>query len=197
MRLFEHRLFLSRLSRLLSPSLRNSLIACILMLPSSTLWADLPGNTNIYVALGGSYVGADGEIEDIGLNDNTFSSTGRIGYTFGSLIGAELGYFELGGVDEGALSVDMNAVTAAVVLNAPLAFIDVYGKLGLAVIDADADIESPIGDLSFDGDGTELFGAVGGEFDMGPLNFFLEYARFQTDLNIDVDVISAGVKLEF
>lgn len=173
------------------------LLTLALCMASNAALADLPGNSNIYAAVGASYITGDGDVDDIDLDDDDFAGTARIGYLFGSFIGAEIGYFDLGELNEDELSVDADAFTAALVVNAPLSIIDIYGKVGIVRVDADVEIDSSIGDISFGEDSTEAFFALGGEFDLGPVNIFAEYARIDADFDLDINVYTAGLKLEF
>jgi hypothetical protein len=51
--------------------------------------------------------------------------------------------------------------------------------------------------ISEERDSTEPFAAVGAELDFGMVNLFAEYSRILDNDDVEVDFVSAGVKLEF
>jgi len=147
------------------------------------------GDEGLYIAAGGNWTSVDKkEIDD---SDTTVSF--RIGYMFNSFFGVEGGLLPLGDYKKRDTRLEIDAFTAAGVLNIPIAIVDLYGKLGLALVDAE--FSSPL--FRESSDSVEPFIALGIELDLGVLNFYLEASRIDTDGDADVDVVGVGIKLEF
>lgn len=129
----------------------------------------------------GFYAGLDIGRSDVGSeNDTGFKFFG--GYQFHRNIAAELGYGWL--YDKGGL--ELTALEATAVGIVPLATnISIYGKLGLANLDA-----SP------GGDETEVTWAIGGQYDFTRnLGARVQWQRYETDDAIDF--LSVGVVWKF
>lgn len=162
----------------------------------------------------GFYVGAtynDVEIEytagdRIRFSDDEKTAGYRAGYMFNNTLGVDLGYIDLGTYAEsnvgllGGTRLEAEATTLSLVLNlTPADYLDVYARLGAAKIEQDRSITVAGAPVNFDPvDDTKPFGAVGIAFDLGAIDLFAEYSKLDTDDNdVDLDIVSAGVKFEF
>lgn len=162
----------------------------------------------------GFYVGAtynDVEIEynagdRIRFSDDEKTAGYRAGYMFNNTLGIDLGYVDLGTYSESNVGLldgtrlDAEATTLALVLNlTPVDYLDVYARIGAAKIEQDRSIVVAGAPVNFDPeDDTKPFGAVGIAFDLGAIDLFAEYSKLDADdNNIDLEVVSAGVKFEF
>ena len=140
------------------------------------------------------YIGAGASrasIDDSDFDDDDTTYNASLGLMFNEFIGIEVGYYDLGHMQSGNNAIDNDALTAALLLVAPLANSRLYAKLGAARLKS----EGVFFGQPFDEDETEGFGGVGAEFGLGPLGLYLEYMTFDTDL--DIDVLSAGLRLRF
>ena len=162
----------------------------------------------------GFYVGAtynDVEIEytagdRIRFSDGEKTAGYRAGYMFNNTLGIDLGYIDLGTYAEsnvgllGDTRLEAEATTLSLVLNlTPTDYLDVYARLGAAKIEQDRSVTVAGAPVNFDPvDDTKPFGAVGIAFDLGAIDLFAEYSKLDTDDNdVDLDIVSAGVKFEF
>lgn len=162
----------------------------------------------------GFYVGAtynDVEIEytagdRVRFSDDEKTAGYRAGYMFNNTLGVDLGYIDLGTYAEsnvgllGGTRLEAEATTLSLVLNlTPADYLDVYARLGAAKIEQDRSITVAGAPVNFDPvDDTKPFGAVGIAFDLGAIDLFAEYSKLDTDDNdVDLDIVSAGVKFEF
>lgn len=162
----------------------------------------------------GFYVGAtynDVEIEytagdRIRFSDDEKTAGYRAGYMFNNTLGVDLGYIDLGTYAEsnvgllGGTRLEAEATTLSLVLNlTPADYLDVYARLGAAKIEQDRSITVAGAPVNLDPvDDTKPFGAVGIAFDLGAIDLFAEYSKLDTDDNdVDLDIVSAGVKFEF
>jgi opacity protein-like surface antigen len=162
----------------------------------------------------GFYIGAsynDVEIEytagdRIRFSDDEKTAGYRAGYMFTNNFGVDVGYLDLGTYAEanvgllGGTRLEAEATTVSVVFNVtPIDYLDVYARLGAAKIEQDRSITVAGAPVNFDPvDDTKPFGAVGVAFDLGAIDLFAEYSKLDTDDNdVDLDIVSAGVKFEF
>ena len=125
---------------------------------------------------------------------------------FNNTLGVDLGHIDLGTYAEsnvgllGGTRLEAEATTLSLVLNlTPADYLDVYARLGAAKIEQDRSITVAGAPVNFDPvDDTKPFGAVGIAFDLGAIDLFAEYSKLDTDDNdVDLDIVSAGVKFEF
>ncbi len=180
----------------LSKFLTAAGISSLLAFSAGAVLADDAG---WYIGASANRLSADqNDIDDVDFEDSDNALGLKGGYMFNDLLGLELGYIDLGdyntlsndkGVD---LSLDAEAITLAGVLNLSLGESwDVYGKLGVATLDSNTD-------LNIDDADTRAFGGIGVELDLGQVNIFGEYDTIDTDINdLTVDVVSVGLKYEF
>ncbi len=176
-----------------SKSLSKYLFVLIIGVMSTPALALENGDPGFYFGVGANRLTVDDS--DIDDSDTTFS--GRIGYMFTSIIGVEGRFIDLGSFKEDNAKLDADGIAAALVLSVPVGFIDLYGKLGVIRVEGELELDTPFGSIKEDGDAAEAFAGVGVEFDTGTLNIFGEYSRIDNELDIDIDVITAGLKFEF
>jgi hypothetical protein len=170
--------------------------AVLSLLVASPAFAD--DDTGPYAGVSANWLSADQrDVNDVEFDDSDTAFGAKVGYMFTDRFGIEGGYMDLGNYEtEGNvldLHIDAEGWYGAGVVNFPVADRwDLYGKLGLFVFDSDTDF------TDFDESSTEVFGAIGAEYDLGNWNIFGELAKIDTDVNdLTIDVASLGVKYEF
>lgn len=110
------------------------------------------------------------------------------------LVGAEVGYYDLGSYDIQGVSIDASAYTAAGLLSLELGPVGVYAKGGLASSTVDVSSSG----VSASDSSTDPFGGVGLTVDvMDKLYVYAEFLRFTNDANVDIDVVGAGLRYAF
>lgn len=176
----------------LTKTFTNFLLVVVVSVVSVPVIALEGGDPGLYIGVGANRLTVDDS--DIDDSDTTFS--GRIGYMFNSVIGVEGRLLDLGEFEEENAKLDVDGVAVSLVLSVPVGFVDLYGKLGVIKVDGELEIDTPIGSIKEDGDAAEAFAGIGVEFDTGTLNIFGEYSRIDNELDIDIDVITAGLKFE-
>lgn len=150
------------------------------------------------------YIGAGGYLVDVQaaeFDDDDIVPAGFIGYQFLDsnllMLSAEAGYYDLGGISgevEGIpYAADGQAFTLAGVAYLPVGpFIEVYGKLGMGMMQ----IDSRFGDDRRDDDETSAFGGFGAALDIfDTVDIYAEYLRF--DNAIDSQMVGIGIRLDF
>ncbi|MDH3693010.1 MAG: porin family protein [Gammaproteobacteria bacterium] len=170
----------------------NLLLVLVVSAVSAPVFAVQGGDPGLYIGVGANRLTVDDS--DIDDSDTTFS--GRIGYMFNSFLGVEGRLIDLGEFEDRGAKLDVDGIAASLVLSVPVGFVDLYGKLGVIHVEGELELETPLGRIDKDGDGAEAFAGIGIEFDTGTLNIFGEYSRIDNDLDIDIDVITAGLKFE-
>jgi hypothetical protein len=170
----------------------------ILTLGTSLALAD---GTGFFIAGGGNFAELDASFED-DLEDDLEaffddSATGYnigAGYRFSKWLAVDVAYWDLGEfksdtLDNGLkLKYDTSMWTAGGIVSVPLWILDVYGRAGAAMWDADS--------RYFDSDGTDLYYGAGVALNVfGSLDLYAEYVRFDTDEAIDS--FGLGLRLTF
>ena len=128
------------------------------------------------------------------VNDGDFegSDTGwkvHIGSTFAQFIGGEVGYINFGNL--GGEGPKAEAFTPAITAGIPVGMARLYGKGGVAFIDAEGTA------VSEEYKENDPFYGVGLRFGMTPgVGFRAEYERYEFD-GEDVDVAQAGLEINF
>lgn len=171
-----------------------TLILPVLTFTPLTAMADKDDGSAFYVGIGASLV----DIDDATLNFDDSDATAdiRAGFMLTNSLGLEIGYQDLGSFSEGNADLDLDAYSAALVLNLPLKNFDIYGKIGANRINGDLQIN---GSTVAEEDDTNLFFGGGAELDVGTFNLFAEYTvtKFDNDdIDTDIQRITAGIKLE-
>jgi len=145
----------------------------------------------------GFYIGAGYAATDVN-DDNFDDSIGQLGlrggYMFTENLGIDFTGYMTNDKNSGNVNNEVGIGAFSGIASLPLGdYFDLYGKLGAARVVA----KSTIGGSTFyDDSSTEFFWGVGGEVDLGVVNLFLEYNRFDTDA-VDINTAMAGVKFEF
>lgn len=172
------------------------------------------GDKGFYLALGVSRISADASSEfdnvslDFSDSDNAFNY--RAGYMFTNWIGVEAGYYDFGefedsledavdnlGISNADVDLDLKGYSLQLVGNIPVSFVDFYVKGGVVRLEGEAKASAFGLSYSTDESTTEPFAAVGIELDLGVVNFFGEYSRVMDTDDIEIDLATAGIKLEF
>jgi hypothetical protein len=177
-----------------------SAMLCAGVMSSGAVVAD--DDTGWFIGAGISRLDADFEdVSDVSFSDSDNTGSLKAGYMFNNNVGVELGYLDLGDyTGDGGLTVDANAGTLALILNWPVAEkVDLYGKIGAFFVKAKSNQVIPfVGPVQEDDDTSDLYGALGGEIDLGQLNFFAEFSAVDTEVSkLNIDILTLGIKWEF
>ena len=171
-------------------------------------------DSGFFIALGVSRIQVEASAEfnnaklDFDDSDNAYNF--RAGVMFTNWIGLEAAYYDFGEFEDsledavadlGApvtdVDLDLKGYGLSLVGNLPLPYIDLYLKGGVVKLDGKASAKAFGLELSEDRDSTEPFAAIGAELDFGTVNIFAEYSRILDNDDVEVDFVTAGVKLEF
>lgn len=174
-------------------------LALTLLTPGVVIGDD---DTGFYIGIAGNRLDANfDDVSDVSFDDSDTAASIKGGYMFNNYFGVEVGYLDLGDYEgDSGVTIDADSFQLAGVLNYDVTEkFDIYGKLGAFFVNAKSDQVLPIvGLVQEDDDTTEVYAAIGGELDLGALNFFAEYSVVDTDINdLTIDIISLGVKYEF
>ncbi|HSX49617.1 MAG TPA: porin family protein [Cellvibrio sp.] len=131
---------------------------------------------------------------------------------FNEYIGVEAAYIDFDEASNNGASLDADGRALALLLEAPITeAVSIYAKGGQLWWDADASLDTSLGDLSDDYDGDETFWGAGVKFQLAEnLDLRLEYERFNfeisrdefdvlqaDDIDMDVDFASANIQFTF
>mgnify|MGYP003575556380 FL=1 len=131
---------------------------------------------------------------------------------FNEYIGVEAAYIDFDEASNNGVSLDADGKSLALLLEAPITeAVSLYAKGGQLWWDADASLDTSLGDLSDDYDGDETFWGAGVKFQLAEnLDLRLEYERFNfeisrdefdvlqaDDIDMDVDFASANIQFTF
>lgn len=148
----------------------------------------------------GFYIGAgvyQSDMEISQFDDDDTVPAAFVGYQFLDtnflMLSAELGYYDLGSYSGTNYKVDADALTLAGVVYVPIGpFFEVYAKAGAASVSVD----TTVGSIKQDDDGTEAFGGVGFSFDiLDTIDIYAEYLQFDTE--VDSEMVGVGVRFDF
>lgn len=169
--------------------MKTFFIAAVLCLGASVASAE-----GLYVG-GALYTSkVDDAIHGVSIDDRDTVPSVFVGYRFNNYVAAEAGYYDLGKYSDNLVKFEARAATLAAVGVLPLGLVDVYGKLGLAYIDAKS--EALNGLLRDRDKGTEAFAALGVALNLGEhVDLFVEYQLFDYDARIDM--LGVGVRFAF
>ncbi|MCH6258262.1 porin family protein [Puniceicoccaceae bacterium K14] len=156
--------------------------------------------------IGGGLYAADSDIviaaaEDLDLEDDDTVQALFLGYEFANGIGVELGYYDLGSyssqIGENSSFVDSDAISASIVASIDIIpMLRVYGKAGYAYVENKIELESELIDIVRDDSNTDVLFGLGAELKFADrISLYAEYIRF--DAEVEVDLIGAGVRLNF
>ena len=119
--------------------------AAALLIMTATTTLSARADDGIYFALGLNAVSVDDERID----DSDTKLGFRLGYMFNSWIGLEGGLQRLGDFRQRDTELEVDALTGALVVNVPIALIDIYARLGIANVDSDLTV-GPVSGLYSD-----------------------------------------------
>ncbi len=158
-------------------------------------------STGFFIAGGANYAEFDSDLEDeidwsedleAFFDDKAVGYNLGAGYRFNKWLAVDAAYWDLGEFksDEvegfGKLKYDATIWTVGGIVSVPLWILDVYGRVGAAMWDADS--------RYIEEDGTDLYYGAGVALNIfGSLDLYAEYVRFDTDNAID----SANLGLRF
>lgn len=157
-------------------------------------------DTGLYIGGSINRLSADfADVNDVNFDDSDNALGAKIGYMFNNRFGVEAGYLDLGNYQARAengginLNLDSDGFYGVGVLNAELSDRwDFYGKLGVFIIDSNADF------TDFEESSTELYGALGVQYDLGPIDVFGEFSKIDTDYqDLSIDIITLGINYQF
>ena len=175
---------------MLKQFLTTLLLSSITALGASFAQAD---STGFFIAGGANYAQFDSDLDDeIDWDDNieAFFDDKAVGYNLGAgyrfnkWLAVDAAYWDLGEFksDEldngGKLKYDTSIWTVGGIVSVPLWILDVYGRAGAAMWDADSRF--------IEEDGTDLYYGAGVALNVfRSLDIYLEYVRFDADNAID------------
>jgi len=153
-------------------------------------------HADFYIGAGAYVSNVDDDIENIDIDEDDVVPAVFVGYKPFSFLAFEGGYYDLGDysdtINGTRVSAEMDAFTLGANAILPLTFMDLYGKIGAAYVDADLQA----GNYEDDGSSTEIYYGVGGNINITQfVDIYIEYILFDTD--VEVDMLGAGVRLEF
>lgn len=132
------------------------------------------------------------------------------GYNFNKYFGAEIGYMNLGSVDAafnvtapvaatGSADIDVDGFMAAGTLSYPInEFVDVSGKVGVYLWNADGTVKVSTVSMSADDDDSDLLFGIGGKYHYTEnITFRAEWERAFDVGDSDLDLFSVGVQYNF
>lgn len=169
--------------------MKKLLLSFVLLLGASVAVAD-----GLYIGGALYTTQVDETLSGVSLDDRDTVPAAFLGYRINSFLAAEVGYYDLGSYSDTWVKLDARAATLAAVGIVPLGLVDLYGKLGLAYIDAD--VKAFNGLISRSERSAEAFAAAGLNFNILPLvDVFVEYQLFDYDARIDM--LGVGVRVAF
>ncbi len=140
-------------------------------------------------------------VEDFDIDDEDFAWKGFVGFQFLPWLAVEGGYVDFGDVEDGSdvLNVDatLDGWDAFLVGNLPIAFIDVFAKVGVISWDLDVDVSDDVDDVDVSSDGEDLAYGVGAALDLGRLAIRAEAEAFDVGDVDDLFMLSVGATVHF
>lgn len=137
------------------------------------------------------------DIDDI--DDEGSGWKGLLGYRFNRNLGIEGSFIYFGQSTApsvpagGPFLAEARAITAYGVGFLPLGPVDLFGKIGMALVDA----QGNVGAAEYDDRGTEFSYGLGAQFRLNRFAIRAEYEKFDTDVIGALDLISLGVTYTF
>ena len=134
-------------------------------------------------------------------DDNSFAGKIYTGGLFSRIIGAEIGYVNMGEVDRSGGSVDAHGVNISLVANLPIDAFNVFAKVGTTYGWTDTSVAPGLGLRSGDDDGFGLSYGAGFGIDLSR-NWAVvaEWDRYRfhfVNSKDDVDLYSIGIRFKF
>ncbi len=167
-----------------------SLVAFVSLVATST-----PAHADFYV--GASYLSTNADftsaVEDFSLDDSGWKAFA--GWTFFKFVGVELTYRDLGTFEDssasGSVNADLKAWDGAVRGIIPLAWFEIFGKVGYADITS----EGGISGISFDESDWKLYYGAGVGFNfLGHFGIRAEWEKYDTDDSLESFSLGALIK---
>jgi len=170
--------------------------------------AAVAAETGFYVggSIGSSFVededdiDFEGEVEEFDLDDDDFGWKGYAGFRFLPWLGVEGGYVDFGEVEGGSTNVtvqsELDGWDAFAVGTIPIAFVDVFAKVGVISYDLDVNLD-PDADDNISSSGEDLAYGVGAAVNLGRLGIRAEAERFDVSDIDDLYLLSVGLTFTF
>jgi hypothetical protein len=140
------------------------------------------------------------EVEEFDIDDDDFGWKGYVGYQFVPWLAVEGGYVDFGEVEDATTNFtvrsELDGWDAFVVGKIPIAFVDLFGKVGIISYDLDVDLDPDVGDNISSSDEDIAYG-VGAAFNFGKLAIRAEAERFDVSDIDDLYLLSVGATLTF
>jgi OOP family OmpA-OmpF porin len=137
------------------------------------------------------------DIDDIDDEDSGWKAI--LGYRFNRSLGIEGSFIYFGQATAPSESVggpflaEARAIPVYGVGFLPLGPVDLFGKIGMALVDA----QGNVGAVEYDDRGIEFAYGLGAQFRLNRFAIRAEYEKFDTDAIGDLDLISVGVTYTF
>jgi len=141
------------------------------------------------------------EVEEFDLDDDDFGWKAYVGFQFLPWLGVEGGYVDFGEVEESTTNLNVSAGLdgwdAFAVGTIPIAFVDLFAKVGVISYDIDVDFDTDDFDDSFSSSGEDLAYGVGAAVNLGNFGIRAEAERFDISDIDDLYLLSVGAVLRF
>ncbi|HEX7035549.1 MAG TPA: outer membrane beta-barrel protein [Pseudomonadales bacterium] len=140
------------------------------------------------------------EVEEFDLDDDDFGWKGFVGFQILPFLAVEGGYVDFGEVEGDTTSLTVNTEidgwNAFVVGKIPIAFVDVFGKVGIISWDLDVSLD-PDADDNFSSSDEDVAYGVGAAINLGKLGIRAEAERFDVSDIDDLYLLSVGLTYTF
>jgi hypothetical protein len=140
------------------------------------------------------------EVEEFDLDDDDIGWKGFVGFQVLPWLAVEGGYVDFGEVEEATtnleLTSNLDGWDAFVVGKIPVAFVDLFAKVGMISYDLDVDIDPDVDDNISSSDEDIAYG-VGAAVNLGSLGIRAEAERFDISDIDDLYLLSVGLTYTF
>lgn len=140
------------------------------------------------------------EVERFDLDDDDFGWKGYVGFQILPFLALEGGYVDFGEVKGDTTSFTVNTEidgwNAFVVGKIPIAFVDVFAKLGIISWDLDVSLD-PDADDNFSSSDEDVAYGIGAAINLGKLGIRAEAERFDVSDIDDLYLLSVGLTYTF
>jgi OOP family OmpA-OmpF porin len=140
------------------------------------------------------------EVEEFDLDDDDFGWKAYAGYQFLPWLAVEGGYVDFGEVEESTSNINVRASLdgwdAFAVGKIPIAFVDLFAKVGVISYDVDVDLDPDVDD-NFSSSGEDIAYGVGAAFNLGRVAIRAEAERFDISDVDDLYLLSVGATVTF
>jgi hypothetical protein len=142
----------------------------------------------------------EGEVEEFDLDDDDFGWKAFAGFQFLPWLAVEGGYVDFGEVEDATtnvtVSTELDGWDAFVVGKIPIAFVDVFAKVGIISWDLDVNLD-PDADDNFSSSGEDMAYGLGAAVNLGSLGIRAEAERFDVSDLDDLYLLSVGLTYTF